>query len=157
MRKKTGFTLIELLVSLAIIALLSTIALPLAQVARQRIQEQELRRSLNEMRAAIDAYKQASDDGRIEKKLGSNGYPENLEILVRGVENQRHPKRQKIYFLRRIPIDPFSPPPINLEEGNWGKRSYSSEANSPEEGEDVYDVYSLSKLNGLNGVPYKKW
>jgi general secretion pathway protein G len=93
----------------------------------------------------------------LKKKLGASGYPENLEILVRGVENQRDPNRQKIYFLRRVPLDPFMPAPNSLEEGNWGKRSYTSEADTPEEGDDLYDIYSLSVLTGLNGVPYKKW
>ncbi len=152
-----GFTLIELLVTLAILALLGTLVIPVAQVTIQRRQEQDLREALQQMRSAIDAYKQAYDDGRITKTLGGNGYPKTLEVLVEGVPDLRSPKRAKIYFLRRIPRDPFNPEPAASESQTWGKRSYASEAEEPKEGEDVYDVYSSSEKVGLNGVPYRKW
>lgn len=156
-RPSHGFTLIELLVTLAILAVLATLAVPVAQVARQRTQEQELRLALRDIRHGIDAYKRAADDGRIEHSLGSSSYPKNLQLLVDGVPDQRDPKHNKIYFLRRIPRDPMN---INadLEDADtWGKRAYASEANDPQEGDDVYDVYSTSSTIGLNGVPYNKW
>lgn len=146
-----GFTLIELLVTLAILGLLGTMVVPVAQVTIQRRNEQELRRALHEIRQAIDAYKQANDDGRIAKGPVGTGYPKTLELLVEGVPDLRNPKRSKIYFLRRVPADPFS------ADGAWGKRSYASEAEEPREGEDIYDVYSTSERVGLNGVPYRKW
>ena len=154
---RRGFTLIELLVTLAILALLGTLVVPVGQLATQRKQEAELRRSLREIRLGIDAYKRAYDEGRITKVLNSTGYPKSLELLVEGVADLRSPKRSKIFFLRRVPRDPFNPDPELSDAQTWGKRSYASEAAEPKEGDDVYDVYSTSDRIGMNGVPYRKW
>ncbi|MGF6274173.1 general secretion pathway protein G [Massilia sp. UYP11] len=152
-----GFTLIELLVTLAILALLGTLVLPVAEVTVQRRDEQELRRALREIRAGLDAYKKAGDEGRVSKAADASGYPERLELLVEGVPDLRSPKQARIYFLRRLPRDPFNPDPALSDAATWGKRSYASEPDEPKEGDDVYDVYSTSQRIGLNGIPYQKW
>jgi general secretion pathway protein G len=152
-----GFTLIELVITVAIVAVLASVAMPLHEVVAQRAKEQDLRRALREIREAIDAYKEAADEGRVEKRVGESGYPPRLAVLVEGVPDQKSVKKDRIYFLRRLPRDPLASDPQVPDVDTWGKRSFASPPNEPAEGEDVYDVYSLAVGTGINGRPYREW
>jgi general secretion pathway protein G len=157
MRRSTGFTLIELLITVAIVALLASIALPLSELSVQRGKEQELSRALREIRDAIDAYKRHVDEGRIRRSADASGYPPTLSALVEGVVDLKSPTQAKIRYLRRLPRDPFWANPETPPEQTWGLRSYESPHDEPRPGEDVFDVYSLNPGSGLNGIPYKDW
>ncbi len=153
-----GFTIIELVVTVGIVSLLATAAIPSAQLVFQRQREGELRASLRTIRAAIDAYKLAADTGRIKKELDKSGYPPDLNVLVDGVDDASSTKDgARIYFLRRVPRDPFWQDPATPAAETWGLRSYASPPDDPQAGDDVYDVYSQSRRKGLNGVPYHDW
>ena len=152
-----GFTLIELVITVAIVAVLASAVMPLNELVHQRAKEQDLRRALREIRTAIDAYKQASDEGRLVKRIGESGYPPRLEVLVEGIEDQKSPKKEKMYFLRRMPRDPFAADPAQAPADTWAKRAYSSPPDDPRDGEDVFDVYTLAAGKGINGRPYREW
>jgi general secretion pathway protein G len=152
-----GFTFIELMMTLAIMGVLVLVATPLAQVAVQRDKERDLRQALTQIREGLDAYKRASDQGRISLKPGDSGYPKSLEILVEGVPDQRSPTKQNLYFLRALPRDPMHPDASIEPAQTWGLRSYASPPDDPQEGADVFDVYSKSAVVGLNGVAYRRW
>jgi general secretion pathway protein G len=151
-----GFTLIELVVTATIVAVLALAVLPLAENTARRAREAELRSALRELRQAIDAYKKAWDEGRIEHRLDDSGYPPSLEALVEGVRDPKDVRGRRQYFLRRIPRDPFADPALAAAAA-WGKRSYLSEPDFPTDGADVFDVYSRAEGAGLNGVAYRQW
>jgi len=152
-----GFTLLELVIAVAILSILVVMAVPVIQLDMQRQKETELRQALREMRNAIDAYKRASDEGRIPRKADASGYPPHLQDLVLGVPDAKDLKARPIYFLRRIPRDPFNSNSSTDPADVWGKRSYQSPPNEPVEGDDVFDVYSLASGSGINGIPYREW
>jgi general secretion pathway protein G len=156
--RQSGFSLIELVVAVAIVGLLASVALPMAEVSVKRNKEHELRLALREIRTALDAYKQAVEEGRVAHAVQQSGYPGSLQVLVDGVADASSPERKKrIHFLRHIPRDPLFPDPAATDEETWGKRSYASSHDAPEEGDDVFDVYSLAPGAGLNGIPYRRW
>lgn len=149
-RSDAGYTLAELVMVAALIALLSTIVLPVAKFTVKRSKEADLRLALRQMRTAIDEHKRLSDQGMIPVKLGGEGYPESLEVLVEGIDLVGQERKQR--FLRRIPIDPMT------GEAEWGLRSYQDEPDSTSfGGQNVYDVYSLSDGTALDGTEYKDW
>ena len=155
LRRRGGYTFIELIVVSAILLVISSAVLPLARVTIQRQREVELRRSLREMRTAIDRYKDAVDQGMIgsvDVKAGSEGYPPDLETLVTGVSVANDASGRKLKFLRRIPIDPMT------KSADWGKRSYQDSPDSTSwGGQNVYDVYTKSGGTGLDGTKYSDW
>ena len=157
MSRARGFTLIELLITVAIIAILASIATPLSQLTVQRAKEADLRKSLREIRDALDAYKRASDEGHIVRAADDSGYPPTLTALVAGVVDAKSPTGAKLYFLRRVPRDPFATDREIPAQQTWALRSYASPPDRPAPGRDVFDVRSLSRRKGLNGVPYAEW
>lgn len=154
--KSAGFTLIEMVVVVAIVGILASAAIPLVQFGEHRLKERELRHSLREIRTAIDAYRKATDEGHIVRKVDASGYPPDLAALTEGIADAKQADARKIYFLRRIPRDPFAPPETPPSD-MWGLRSYASPPNDPKAGDDVFDVYSLNPGTGSNGAAYRDW
>jgi general secretion pathway protein G len=152
-----GFTLIELMVTVAIIAVLATLSLPVLEVSRQRAREADLRQALREIRGALDAYKAAVDAGVIDTRPEASGYPPNLQVLAEGVAFRDKERKGKLYLLRSLPRDPMEPRRDLPAAATWALRSYASEAAEPQEGDDVYDVRSRSNKLGLNGAAYSSW
>jgi general secretion pathway protein G len=147
-----GLTLIELIVAFTILALLTSMAVPLARYRVRRDKERELHLALREIRKAIDDYKDAALAGKIEVKLGTEGYPESLEQLVEGVKLLQDAEGKKVKFLRRIPLDPMT----NSRE--WGMRAMQDDPKSQSWGrQNVFDVYSKSYERALDGTPYSEW
>jgi len=148
MRNTRGFTLIELIVATTILLILTGMAIPMARVTIKREKERELRHDLWMMRDAIDRYKDAADRGAFQIKVGSEGYPPDLDTLVNGVDVAT----KKLKFLRRIPIDPMT------GDTDWGLRSMQDDPKSDSwDGNNVFDVYTKSNATGLDGTKYKDW
>ena len=151
-----GFTLVEMIVVVAIVGILASAAMPLAALNKRRTQEAELRQSLRVIRTALDDYKRVWDQSRIEKKVEDSGYPPDLDVLVRGVVDVASPSGARIYFLRRVPRDPFAPPG-QPAAATWGLRSYASPPDAPAAGADVFDVHSQADGVGMDGIRYREW
>jgi len=151
--KRNGFSLIELLITLAVIGVLAALTVPVADLAVRRTREDDLRQGLRELRNAIDAYKRASDEGRIPKGGGESGYPPNLSLLAEGVLDVT---RKPIYFIRRIPRDPFADGTARPED-SWRTRAYEDPPGMFRPGRDVFDVASSSDEIGTDRIPYREW
>lgn len=155
MKSERGYTFVELLVVTMILLILASAVMPLAQVASQRQREAELRRSLREMRTAIDRFKNAHDSGLIpttELEPENEGYPSDLEMLVEGISAANDATGRKLKFLRRIPIDPMT------GSTDWGRRSYQDSPTSTSWGrQNVFDVYTTFDGTALDGSKYRDW
>lgn len=150
-RRQRGMTLIELIVAVTIMALLTTMAVPLARGRVRRDKERQLADALREMRKAIDDYKDAALAGKIQTKLGTDGYPETLKDLVDGVNLVQSAESKKIKFLRRIPLDPIT------NSYDWGLHSMEDDPKSTSwGGQNVFDVYCKSTQLALDGKPYSE-
>jgi len=146
-----GMTLLELIIACAILMILSSAALPIAKYSIVRQKEAELHRDLREMRDAIDRYKDVADRNQIRVEIGSEGYPPDLETLVKGVQLGASSDR-KIRFLRRIPVDPTT------GRAEWGLRAVQDDPDSTSwGGKNVFDVYSKSTSAALDGTKYSDW
>lgn len=155
MRGEHGYSFVELIVVTSILLVLASVVLPLSQVTATRVREAELRRSLRDMRTAIDKFKDAVDTGLVpatEVETGSEGYPEDLDILVEGVSAANDASGRKLKFLRRIPQDPMMP------GEDWGKRSYQDRVDTRSwGGQNVFDVFTTSDGTALDGTKYRDW
>src|SRR5579863_8836721 len=151
-KAQRGLTLVELIVAFTIMALLTTMAVPLARYKVRRDKERELRYSLREVRKAIDDYKDAALAGKIEVKLGTDGYPESLDQLVQGVKLLQDAQGKKIKFLRRIPLDPMT------NSRDWGMHSMQDDPKSQSWGrQNIFDVYTKSTDRARDGTLYAEW
>ena len=154
-RAEDGYSFVELLVVATIIIILASAIMPLAKVTATRTREAELRRSLREVRTAIDKYKDAADLGQIgtlDIKVGSENYPADLQVLVDGVNAANDATGRKLKFLRRIPIDPMT------RSTEWGMRSYQDKPDTTRwGGQNVFDVYTTFDGTALDGTKYKDW
>ncbi len=154
--KGRGFTLIEMLVVLAMLGVLASAARPLLELSVQRSREHELRQALRTLREAIDTYKRTVEAGSITQSPEDSGYPPSLQALVDGVPDAKSPGSRKIYFLRRLPRDPFAPADTPAAD-TWGLRAYDSPPGEPRAGRDVFDVFSRSERTALDGTKLKDW
>ncbi len=158
-----GFTFIELVITLALVGLVSMMALPLYEVASTRMKEAELRQALRTVRAALDTYKAATDSGALKREPGQSGYPPSLELLTQTLDLASKPDpsgtlvSQRMVILRQMPRDPFNSDYQLPPEQTWATRAYASRSDDPQPGDDVFDISSKSSAVGLNGTPYATW
>jgi general secretion pathway protein G len=158
-----GFTFIELVITLALVGMVSMLALPLYEMNATRLKEAELRLALRTIRTGLDTYKAASDAGSLPRESGESGYPASLEKLIepqdllgkRDLTDTIATRR--LVILRNLPRDPFSGDPTLTAAQTWNTRAYASRSDDPQPGPDVYDVTSKSTRHALDGTLYADW
>jgi general secretion pathway protein G len=150
---QAGMTLLELIIACTILLILSSAALPIARFTIVRERERELRHDLRDMRNAIDRYKDYADRGMLRTEVGSEGYPPDLDTLVKGVAlGGSGASGKNVRFLRRVPVDPMT------GQADWGMRSIQDDPDSQSwGGKNVFDVYSKSQATALDGTKYTDW
>jgi len=150
---QAGMTLLELIIACTILLILSSAALPIARFTIVRERERELRHDLRDMRNAIDRYKDYADRGMLRTEVGSEGYPPDLDTLVKGVAlGGAGASGKNVRFLRRVPVDPMT------GQADWGMRSIQDDPDSQSwGGKNVFDVYSKSQATALDGTKYTDW
>ncbi len=151
-----GFTLIEMIVVVALLGILGSAARPVLELSVKRAKETALRQDLRVLREAIDAHRRAASEGRIAVAADASGYPPSLEVLVAGVPDAKQPKDKRVFFLRRMPRDPFADPAIPAAQ-TWDLRASDSSNESFAPGRDVFDVRSRSDRVAIDGTPYRDW
>ena len=151
-----GFTLVEMVVVVALVGILAVAAQPVWVIVKRRGDELTLRQNLRLIRGAIDAYKTATAEHHIAVASDASGYPPSLDVLVAGVADAAASAPRRLYFLRRMPRDPFADAAMPAAD-TWGLRSYQSSAEAPAPGRDVFDVYSTSPGTALDGSAYRTW
>ena len=156
-RNERGLTLIELVIVVAIMGILAAAVTPLATLSKKRAKELELKRDLRTIRTALDNYKKAYDEKRIDNEIGRSGYPESLLELVEGVRDVKDPEGGRIFFLRRLPRDPMNDNEFIPPHETWQIRAYDNDHDDFSGGDDVYDIRSSSEDMALDGTAYKDW
>jgi general secretion pathway protein G len=150
-RFERGLTLLELILASSILLILASAALPVVRVTIVRSKEARLHKALREMRDAIDHYKDYADRNLIRVEVGSEGYPPDLETLVKGVRIGASSDR-KVRFLRRIPVDPMT------GRAEWNLQAVQDDPDSTSwGGKNVFDVHSKSTGTALDGTHYADW
>jgi len=146
-----GMSLLELIIACTILMVLSSAAMPIARYTIVHKKEELLHYNLRQMKDAIDRYKDLADSNKIRVEVGTEGYPPDLETLVKGVKVGAGDDK-KIRFLRRIPVDPMT------GQADWGLRAISDDPDSRSwAGKNVFDVYSKSQATASDGTRYADW
>ena len=157
LNRNSGITLLELVIVVAVLSVLASAVMPLAHISSKRARELELRQNLRKIRTALDVYKKAYDDKKIENEIGRSGYPESLKELVEGAKDIKSAEGHMIYFLRRMPRDPMNDNEFLSAEETWELRSYDSPPDDFSGGDDVYDIRSSTEQVALDETYYRDW
>ena len=155
-KRQAGLTLVELIVAFTILLILTNMAVPMARYQVRRQRERALRADLEEMRHAIDRYKDLCDQGKIQSQnQDAYCYPTTLESLVEGVQMNNtlagNGQSTKMRFLRRVPKDPMT------GEANWEVVQEDVLMTMEQQDPGISDVHSASSGTSTEGTAYSSW